>query len=34
MLRTEQIDISFNLKLQKDLQEHEIICSHCGVKYD
>ena len=30
MLRTEQIDISFNLKLQKDLQEHEIICSHCG----
>jgi len=30
MLRTEQIDVSFNLKLQKDLQEHEIICSHCG----
>jgi len=30
MLRTEQIDVSFNLKLQKDLQEHEVICSHCG----
>ena len=30
MLRTEYIDVSFNLKLQKDLQEHEIICSHCG----
>ena len=30
MIRTEQIDVSFNLKLQKDLQEHEIICSHCG----
>ena len=29
-IRTEQIDVSFNLKLQKDLQEHEIICSHCG----
>ena len=30
MLRTEQIDVSFNLKLKKDLQEHEVICSHCG----
>jgi hypothetical protein len=30
MLRTEHVDISFNLKLQKDLQEHEVICSHCG----
>ena len=30
MLRTEYIDIDFNLKLQKDLQEHEVICSHCG----
>ena len=30
MLRTEYIDVSFNLKLQKDLQEHEVICSHCG----
>jgi len=30
MIRTEQIDVSFNLKLQKDLQEHEVICSHCG----
>ena len=30
LIRTEQIDVSFNLKLQKDLQEHEIICSHCG----
>jgi len=29
-LRTEQIDVSFNLKLQKDLQEHEVICYHCG----
>jgi len=29
-IRTEQIDVSFNLKLQKDLQEHEIICPHCG----
>ena len=29
-IRTEQIDILFNLKLQKDLQEHEVICSHCG----
>jgi len=29
-IRTEKIDVSFNLKLQKDLQEHEIICSHCG----
>ena len=29
-IRTEQIEVSFNLKLQKDLQEHEIICSHCG----
>jgi len=29
-IRTEQINVSFNLKLQKDLQEHEIICSHCG----
>jgi len=29
-IRTEYIDIDFNLKLQKDLQEHEIICSHCG----
>jgi len=29
-IRTEQIDVSFNLKLQKDLQEHEVICSHCG----
>ena len=29
-IRTEQIDVLFNLKLQKDLQEHEIICSHCG----
>jgi len=29
-IRTEQVDVSFNLKLQKDLQEHEIICSHCG----
>jgi len=29
-IRTEQIDVSFNLKLQKDLQEYEIICSHCG----
>ena len=29
-IRTEQIDVSFNLKLQKDLQEHEIICFHCG----
>jgi len=28
-IRTEQIDVSFNLKLQKDLQEHEIICSYC-----
>ena len=30
MLKTEHIDVSFNLKLQKDLQEHEVICSHCG----
>ncbi|MDD4188272.1 MAG: hypothetical protein PHX04_05925 [Bacilli bacterium] len=30
MLRTEYIDVSFNLKLQKDLQEDEVICSHCG----
>jgi len=30
MIRTEHIDVSFNLKLQKDLQEHEVICSHCG----
>ena len=30
MLRTEYIDVSFNLKLQKDLQKHEVICSHCG----
>jgi len=30
MIRTERIDVSFNLKLQKDLQEHEVICSHCG----
>ena len=30
MIRTEQIDVSFDLKLQKDLQEHEVICSHCG----
>ena len=29
-IKTEQIDVSFNLKLQKDLQEHEIICPHCG----
>lgn len=29
-IRTEYIDVSFNLKLQKDLQEHEVICSHCG----
>ena len=29
-IRNEQIDVLFNLKLQKDLQEHEIICSHCG----
>jgi len=29
-IKTEQIDVSFNLKLQKDLQEYEIICSHCG----
>ena len=29
-IRTEQIDVSFNLKLKKDLQEHEVICSHCG----
>ena len=29
-IRTEHIDVSFNLKLQKDLQEHEVICSHCG----
>jgi len=29
-IRTEQIDVSFNLKLKKDLQEHETICSHCG----
>ena len=29
-IRTEQIDVSFNLKLQKDLQEHEVVCSHCG----
>ena len=29
-IRTEQINVSFNLKLQKDLQEHEVICSHCG----
>ena len=29
-IRTEQIDVDFNLKLQKDLQEHEVICSHCG----
>jgi len=29
-IRTEQIDVSFNLKLQKDLQEHEVICAHCG----
>ena len=30
MLRTEYIDVDFNLKLQKDLQENEIICTHCG----
>jgi len=30
MLRTEHVEISFNLKLQKDLQEHEVICPHCG----
>lgn len=30
MLRTEYIDVDFNLKLKKDLQEHEVICSHCG----
>ena len=30
MIRIEYIDVSFNLKLQKDLQEHEIICPHCG----
>jgi len=29
-IRTEYIDVSFNLKLQKDLQEHEVICPHCG----
>jgi len=23
-IRTEQIDVSFNLKLKKDLQEHEV----------
>lgn len=30
MLRTEYIDVDFNLKLQKDLQEDEVICPHCG----
>lgn len=30
LIRTEYIDVDFNLKLQKDLQEYEIICSHCG----
>lgn len=30
MLRTEYMDVDFNLKLKKDLQEHEVICSHCG----
>jgi len=30
MLRTEYIDVDFNLKLKKDLQEHEVICYHCG----
>jgi len=29
-IRTEYIDVNFNLKLKKDLQEHEVICSHCG----
>jgi len=29
-IRTELVGVSFNLKLQKDLQEHEVICSHCG----
>ena len=36
-IRTEQVDVSFNLKLQKDLQEHEIICTHCkgtGLQVD
>ena len=36
-IRTEQIDVSFNLKLKKDLQEHEVICSHCrgtGLQVD
>lgn len=30
MLRTEYVDVDFKLKLKKYLQEHEIICSHCG----
>lgn len=30
MLRTEYVDVDFNLKLQKDLQEDEVVCSHCG----
>lgn len=29
-IRTEYIDVDFNLRLKKDLQEHEVICSHCG----
>ena len=30
MLRTEYIDVDFNLKLKKDLQEDEVICPKCG----
>jgi len=30
MIRTEYIDVDFNLKLKKDLQEDEVICPHCG----
>ena len=29
-IRTEYIDVDFKLKLQKDLQEHEVICPYCG----